>query len=178
MPAHRLPVYQPAEVSADAYQGAPRILPGRAIAVLDPSDGTPSLAFAARFGQELAALGRAIPVALVAFERAPHVLSAQRALFPAQQRLDAFSAQASDAAIAEQLALSPQGLWVVVGQAALLFAPVLSIVVAADIPLLRWPDPLRAARERISVALSGDGLSVAVALAQQLSRERSDPRGG
>jgi hypothetical protein len=176
MPARRLPVYQPAEVSADAYQGAQRALPGRAIAVLDPSDGAPSLAFAARLSQELGSLGCPLPVALASFERAPHVLPAQRALFLAQQRLDAFSAQESDAAIAEKLALSPRGLWVVVGQAALLFAPALSILVAADIPLLRWPDPLREARERISVSLSGDGLSVAGALAQQLARERSEDK--
>jgi hypothetical protein len=169
MSPYRLPVYRPATLSADAYQAATRALPGRALAVLDPSDGVPSLAFAACLSHELRRLGRAVPVALASLQDVPAVHPSQRAQFGEQQALYAFSVQASEQAIAEQLALASDGLWVVVGQPALAFAPALAILVGADVPVLRWPDPLREARERISLALSGDGLAVAVAIARALA---------
>jgi hypothetical protein len=169
MSPHRLPVYRPAPLGADAYQGAPRVLPGRALAVLDPGDGGAALAFAARFSRELRQLGMALPVAIASFENAPQLSPPLRARFADGQALYALSVQASELAIAEQLSLSRAALWVVVGQAALAWAPALAILVCADMPVLRWPDALREARDRISLALSGDGLSVAGALARCLA---------
>jgi hypothetical protein len=164
----RLPLYQPVSLGADAYHEAPRALPGRAIAVLDPGDGRLSLAFAACMVRELAQRGLSVPVALASFEGAPRVPASQTAQFAEGQALYALSVQENAPAIAERLVLPPQGLWLLVGQAALAFAPALTILVGADLPVLRWPDALRAARERISLTLSGDGLTVAVALARAL----------
>jgi hypothetical protein len=161
-------MYQPVSLGADAYQGAPRALPGRAIAVLDPGDGSQSLVFAARMSRELKELGVSVPVAFPSFEGAARSPASQSAQFAEGQPLYAFSVHESAPAIAERLALPPQGLWLLVGQAALAFAPSLTILVGADLPVLRWPDPLREARARLSVMLSGDGLPVAVALARAL----------
>jgi hypothetical protein len=168
MSRQRLPVYRSPAPAPEAYAGAPRVIAGRAIVVADPQDGALSLAFAARLSGELARLGRRLLLAVASFE-APFSLSpAQRALFPDGQSIAAFSLAESDAAIAERLEHGPDGPFLLVGPATLAFESALSILLAADVPVLRWPDALREARPRFDLLLSGDGLSVVAALARGL----------
>lgn len=166
MSLHRLPLFRPTQLPGDAYQGAPRALPVRTVAVLDPGEGGLSLAFAARFGSELVQRGRLVRVALASFEREPALEAWQRAALRQLEPLQVCSTQASDAELGQLFGREPHALWVVVGQAALGFTHELTILLGAELPLLRWPDPLREARERISLAISGAGLAVASALAE------------
>jgi hypothetical protein len=160
----RLPVYRPAPPGAYIYPEPPRALPVAAIALLDASaDGGPSLAFAACLSRELARCGRSAGVATVSFDPAAQLEPGLRAAFPCGQSLCALPAQAPDSALADQLAA--ERLWILLGPGALAFAASLVIMVGADVPVLRWPDALRERRKRISLALGGDGLAVAHALA-------------
>jgi len=87
MSAHRLPVYRPAARGSEAYGEQPRPVPGRAIVILDPTDGALCLAFAARLSAELMQLGSRVPVALASFERAPALTAWQRGAFAEGQPL-------------------------------------------------------------------------------------------
>ncbi len=167
MPAHRLPLYRAAAEAARAYPERPRAAPGSVIAVLDASeDGMPGLRFSAAVCREVALRGRSLGVALASFDEAPEIAPALRAPFEAGQIMGALWAQASDEAL--RATLSPARSWLLTGPAALAFAVPLVVMVGADAPILRWPDALREQRERISLALSGDGLAVAKALGRLL----------
>lgn len=167
MPAHRLPLYRAAAEAAGAYPELPRAAPGYLIAVVDASeDALPGLRFSASLAREVAQRGGTLGVALVTFAEAPELSPAVKAAFDAGQLLCALSAQAPDEAL--RAALSPARTWLLTGPAALAFAAPLVIMVGAEVPILRWPDALRERRERISLALSGDGLAVAKALGRLL----------
>lgn len=168
MPAHRLPLYRKEAAAARDYPDLPRAAPGCVIAVVDASeDGLPSLRFSASLCRELAQRGRSLGVVLASFVEAPEISPAVRAPFEPEQTFCALSARAADEALGA--ALSPARSWLLTGPAALAFAAPLVIMVGADVPILRWPDALRERRERLSLALSGDGLAVAKALGSLLT---------
>jgi hypothetical protein len=167
MPAHRLPLYRAAP-DGNVYPEVPRVAPGCAIAVVDASgDGLASLTFSASLSRELMERGRSLGLALTSFADAPQISPARRAQFGPGQTVCALSAQASDEAL--RALLARERCWLLAGPAALAFSVPLVIMVGADVPLLRWPHALRAQRERISLALSGDGLAVAKALGRLLA---------
>jgi hypothetical protein len=139
-----------------------------AIAVLDPSaDGAASVAFAACLCRELTQRGGAAGVALASFQLSAPLEPALRAAFAPDQTVRTLPVQASEGELAALLA--GHRLWLLIGPGSLAFAAPLLVMVGAEAPVLRWPDVLRERRERISLALSGDGLSVAKALAPLLA---------
>jgi hypothetical protein len=168
MSGRRLPLFSAAERGVAAVSAPRQVLPGRAVIVADTGADLAALGWSACLVAELGRAGRCVPV----------VLSSAQAGTPSEaaQRFEGLAGTSSVRSVgAPQLAALPalagDDLWVLVGQPALIAAHGwLSVLLAADAPLLRWPAPLRALRGGLSLELSGARLEVASALARELAR--------
>lgn len=168
MSGRRLPLF-PAAGRATPEVSAPRqVLPGRAVSVADTGRDVAALSWAARFVEALGQNGKQVAVVLSSFAAAGDAAARFERL--AGARSVRVLAADSGSGLLAAAGSAEHDLWVVVGQPALIAAHAwLSVLVAADAPLLRWPAALRALRGSISLELSGTGLEVASALAQTLA---------
>jgi hypothetical protein len=170
MSQHRLPLLRsaPAPIAADLAGTDPHFCPG-AVVVGDSGAGEIALRWAARLETELARRDRPACLVLVGGaqvgEGVRGQFSALATLEPALLRADA-----DPAALRGALPTPPAGgLLLLAGPLALVrFRGRLNVLIGADEPLLRWPPPLRALRGRFELELSGDGFTLAPALADAL----------
>jgi hypothetical protein len=159
MSGRRLPLFSAAERAVAPVSAPRQALPGRSVIIADTGTDLAALDWAVRLVDELGGLGRRVPV----------VLSAPGAAERFERLAGASSVRNVDAAPLASLA--GDDLWVLVGQPALIAAHGwLSVLLAADAPLVRWPAPLRALRGELALELSGAPLDVASALARELAR--------
>ncbi len=176
MSARRLPVYRSLPTPEAPIGLLRKPLGGRSIGVADTQDGELALRFSEQLVGELARRGLRVPVCFLSFEsgsaESGSALSpALRARFAMADALGALSVAQAELAPTATFAAAAAGLWIGVGQPALLaFETTLSVLLGADAAVLRWPEALRLARASFTLALSGDGVAVAKALAEELAR--------
>jgi hypothetical protein len=163
----RLPLFSAADRAATPVSAVRQVLPGRAVIVGDTGDDDRALAWAARFVEELGASRVRVPVVLG---------SPSAAATDAARRFEQLAGASAVHTVAapEQARQLPglcaDALWVLVGQPALIAGRGwLSVLLAADAPLLRWPAELRALRGSLALELPGAGLEIATALARALA---------
>jgi hypothetical protein len=169
MSGRHLQVFSPAARGAAPVTEVRCVLPGRALIVADADADVAALSWALRLVEELAALGRAPAVVLSSFSVAPDAAVAR---FERVSGAGPVHGLHCGQGMRDPSPLAPAGdaLWVLVGQPVLLACEGwLSVLVGADVSPARWAPGLRGLRERLTLELSGAGLSVARELAHALA---------
>jgi hypothetical protein len=145
------------------------MLPGRALIVADTHADVSALTWALRLVGELGALGQRLPLVLSSYSAQLGAEAVRFEQLPGVSSVHTLGAQDEPRAFRE-LAPAAGGLWVLVGQPALLACDAwLSVLLGIDTPVLRWADGLRGLRGRLTLELSGSGLEMTNALARAIA---------
>lgn len=180
MSGRRLPLHSPSgpALQPDLVAAAATLrVAGRSLAVADTERGSLAAAFAARLANRLHAEDVQVRVLLTSFDALIDLPASQRAAFhpDVPQHNMALGAGAG---LPDDLPGADPTFWLLVGQPALLrFDGTISVLLGAGVPVLRWPDALRAVRGRCTLELAGDGLAQAAPLADALLGVHALPRG-
>lgn len=160
----------PAPVSPDASAGQRdrlRLL-GRSLAVADTSTCELAIRWAGRLVTRLVERGAQPRVLLTSFDALIDLSSAQRRAFGDGTQLHTLALGAG-ASLPDDLRADEAALWVLVGQPALLsFDSSLSVLLGTSVPVLRWPENMRALRSGCTLSVAGEGLEFASAVAELL----------